>query len=231
MITRDPRTQAPEIPKRLAEERGLKIGAVHGPFLVITRGVWSLDPLEKIRRGVRFCHTVGARSLIVHPPYLWERRYARWLQEEASAFSLETEVKVVVETMYPKWAAGRRLRAYRWATPDVLFLKAPWAAMDTSHLAIAREDIFDAYRTLTPKLVQVHLSNNAGDGRDGHLELDRGILPIDRFLAELKSTDYAGDICLELLVTRYLERPKELVKILRRNRQYVEDRLSQGSQR
>src|SRR5687768_17289093 len=76
MVTRDPRTQEPDLPLKLAEERGLKIASIHAPFLVITKSVWGLDPVEKIRRGAEFCRAVGADSMIVHPPYLWERDYA-----------------------------------------------------------------------------------------------------------------------------------------------------------
>ena len=226
MVTRDPRTQEPEIPLRVAEERGLRIASVHAPFLVITKTVWGADPVEKIRRGADFCNAVGADSMIVHPPYLWERDYARWLAEEAQDFSAGTGVSVAVETMYPRWVAGRRLRAYRWLEVKALYQACPVVAMDTSHVTVARQDILDAYEILAPKLVHIHLSNNAGDGRDGHLELEKGILPLDRFLAELRRTGYAGAISLELSVSRYLQRHQDLVQMLRRNREYVEQRLS-----
>ncbi|HEX2051901.1 MAG TPA: sugar phosphate isomerase/epimerase [Actinomycetota bacterium] len=226
MVTRDPRTQEPELPLRLAAERGLRIASVHAPFLVITKSVWGMDPLGKIRRGAEFCRAVGATSLIVHPPYLWERDFAAWIARDAATFEVETGVVVGVETMYPKWVAGRRLRAYRWLQPDELAAAAPHVVLDTSHLAVARHDVLRSYATLAPKLVHVHLSNNAGDGRDGHRELDRGILPIDRFLAELRRTQYPGAVSLELSVRRYLERPAELVTMLRRSREYVESRLS-----
>ncbi len=208
MITRDPRTQEPELPRRLAEERGLHIASIHGPFLVITKNVWSLDPLTKIKRGVEMCKAVGADCLIVHPPYLWERNYSRWVFRDCEDYSAEHGVKVAVETMYPKWLAGRRMRGHRWLTPEELVEAAPYVVMDTSHLTVARLDILDAYRVLAPKLVHIHLSNNAGDGRDGHLELERGILQLDRFLTEVRRTDYSGVISLELSVNRYLEKPR-----------------------
>ena len=226
MVTRDPRTQEPELPLRLATERGLKIASVHGPFLVITKTVWGTDPVEKIRRGADFCRAVGADSMIVHPPYLWERDYARWLSEEASAFSADTGVTVAVETMYPKWVAGRRMRAYRWLEAKALYEACHLVAMDTSHVTVARQDILDVFEILAPKLVHIHLSNNAGDGRDGHLELEKGILPLDRLLEELRRTGYAGAVSLELSVSKYLQRPQELVQMLRRSREYVESRLS-----
>jgi sugar phosphate isomerase/epimerase len=102
-------------------------------------------------------------------------------------------------------------------------------ALDTSHLTVARQDIFDAYNVLFPKLVHIHLSNNAGDGRDGHLELDRGVLSLDRFLAEVRKTKYAGAVSLELSVRRYLEDPKGLVRMLSSAREFVEEKLSRST--
>lgn len=225
MVTRDPRTQDPEIPRRLAEERGLRIASVHGPFLVITKSVWGLDPIGKIKRGAEMCKALGAKTMIVHPPYFWEREYTRWVDKQAEAFEAQTGVTVAVETMYPVWVAGRKLRAYRWLDPRELVAACHRVVMDTSHVTVARGDILDAYEVLAPKLVHLHLSDNAGDGRDGHLSLGDGVLPIDRLLAELRRTNYSGAVSLELSVSRFVEKPKDLVATLRRNRQYVEDRL------
>jgi sugar phosphate isomerase/epimerase len=225
MVTRDPRTHEPDIPLRLTEERGLRIGAVHGPFLVITKTVWGLDPIRKVKRGAEMCKAVGASTLIVHPPYLWERDYARWLAKDAEAFTLGTGITVAVETMYPKWVAGRKLRAYRWLDAGVLCDNCNQVALDTSHLTVARQDILTALDRMRAKLAHVHLSDNAGDGRDGHLELEQGILPLDRFLAELRRTRYTNAISLEISVIRYLEKQKALVETLRKNREYVESHL------
>jgi len=225
MVTRDPQTHEPDLPASLAAERGLRIGSIHAPFLALTKTVWGVDPLEKIRRGTEMCRALGCDTMVVHPPFLWEREYARWLVHEAAAHSEETGVVVAVETMYPRWVAGRRLRAYRWLEPRDLFEACHHIAMDTSHVTVARGDILDVYDTLRPKLAHIHLSNNAGDGRDGHLELERGILPLDRFLHGLRKDGYQGSISLELSVRRYVERPEDLVTTLRRNREYVEARL------
>jgi sugar phosphate isomerase/epimerase len=226
MVTRDPRTHDAEVPARLAAERGLEIASVHGPFLVLTKSVWGMDPIEKIRRGVEMCRALGARSLIVHPPYLWEAAYARWIIERCAAYSQEHGVSVGVETMYPRWVAGRRVRGHRWLKPHELIAYCPHVVMDTSHLTVAREDVLDSYGVLAPKLVHIHLSNNAGSGRDDHLELDQGIVPLERLLDEVRKTRYRGGVSLELSVNRYLERPRQLVDMLARNREYVEQRLA-----
>lgn len=225
MVTRDTKTHEPELPLKLAQERGLRIASIHGPFLVITKSVWGMDPIGKIERGIEMCQAVGADTLVVHPPFLWERAYANWIAEAALASFEETGVAVAVETMYPKWVAGRKLRGYRWLEPAELAGAAPHVAIDTSHLTVARKDILDSYATLASRLVHVHLSDNAGDGKDGHLELGRGILPLGRFIGELRRSKYAGAISLELSVSRYVQRPQELVEMLARNRAYVEERL------
>jgi sugar phosphate isomerase/epimerase len=225
MVTRDTKTHEPELPLKLSQERGLRIASIHGPFLVITKSVWGMDPIGKIERGIEMCESVGAGTLVVHPPFLWERAYAGWIGERAQLAFEETGVAVAVETMYPKWVAGRKLRGYRWLDPVELVEAAPHVAIDTSHLTVARKDILVSYETLAPRLVHVHLSDNAGDGKDGHLELGRGILPLGRFIAVLRRSKYAGTISLELSVSGYVQRPRELVEMLARNRVYVEERL------
>lgn len=225
MVTRDTRTHEPDIPLKLAEERGLRIASVHGPFLVITKSVWGLDPIGKIQRGIEMCQALNAGTLVVHPPFLWERAYATWITESAKESYAATGVMVAVETMYPKWVAGRKLRGYRWLDPAELASAASQIVLDTSHLSVARQDLLDTYEILAPRLTHIHLSDNAGDGKDGHLELGRGSLPLERFLSELRRTKYAGSISLELSVSRYLQRQQDLVDMLTRNRLFVEDRL------
>jgi sugar phosphate isomerase/epimerase len=226
MVTRDPTTQEADIPAELAASRGLRIASVHGPFLTLTKGVWGPDPLGKIRRGVRMCRALGASSLIVHPPYLWERAYARWIRHSAAAYEKATGVIVSVETMFPVWIAGRSLSLYRWVEPRELVRASHRVAMDTSHLTVARKNVLETLALLRPKLSHIHLSDNAGDGRDGHLELGRGVVAVEPLLDELRRSGYAGGLSLELSVRPYLERPTALVEALRRNREYVEDKLS-----
>jgi sugar phosphate isomerase/epimerase len=228
MVSRDPSTHAPETPARLARERGLRIATVHGPFLAITKAVWGADPLRKIHRGVEMCRAVGAEALIVHPPFLWERPYARWLRA-LTGDGGGADPAIVVETMYPRWVGRRRLRAYMWTDPAELVEAAPRIALDTSHLAVSREDVLVWFRRSLPKLAHLHLSDNAGDGRDGHLELGRGVLPLDALLSEARRSDYAGTISLEVSVRGYFDQPRALVEALRRNREYVEDRLARGA--
>jgi sugar phosphate isomerase/epimerase len=221
MVTRDPKTQDPETVGRLARERALRVDSVHGPFLALTRTVWGLEPRTKIRRGIEFCQALGATTLVVHPPLLWERDYARWLARS----SRSADPVVAVETMYPKWVAGRRVRAYRWVDPARLARACPAVVLDTSHVALAHADILAAFDALEPRLVHIHLSDNAGDNKDGHLALGEGILPLERLLAVTRRRGYRGTIALELSAARYAGRPKELVAMLQRSREHVSETL------
>ena len=218
MITRDPRTQEPEACLELVAQRGLRVAAVHGPFLMLNRSVWGLRAEPKVERGIELCRALDVATYVVHPPYPLEGSFARWL---ARTPTHPQDVKVAVETMYPKWAAGRRLQAYRWLKPHELVAHSPWVVMDTSHLSLAREDILEAFEVLLPRLVHIHLSDQAGDNKDGHLSIGDGILPLDRLLEEVSRSAYSGTMALELSVSRYSEQPRELVRMLRANRERV----------
>jgi sugar phosphate isomerase/epimerase len=222
MITRDLKTQDPAAVLELAAERSLRVAAVHGPFLVLTRSVWGFEALGKVRRGLEVCRALGAKTLVVHPPYLWEHAYARWLGDGDGG---EPGIDVAVETMYPVWVAGRPLRAYRWLDPARLLSGSPSIVLDTSHVALTQIDIVKAYELLAPKIVHIHLSDNALDNRDGHLALGEGLLPINDFLEVVRRTQYSGTIALELSVARLLGNSKELVSMLKRNREHVAEAL------
>ncbi len=225
MVTRDPKTQDPALPLRLATERGLRIGAVHAPFLVVTRSVWGFDPIAKVKRGVAMCAELGAGTLVVHPPYLWERRYAGWIRAELAPFAAAHGVKVAVETMYPAAVAGRRLTGYRWIKPENLAAAAPLVVMDTSHLAVAGFDIVATCKLFGPKLAHIHLSDNAGDGKDGHLEIGSGRLPLTELGAALRATGYGGPVCLEVSLSRHGADRSMALAVLKRNRARLEAAL------
>src|SRR6266704_3686687 len=66
-------------------------------------------------------------------------------------------------------------------------------------------DVLDAYDQLRDQIVHVHVSNNAGRGRDTHAGLDDGILPVPAFLEELMTSRFPGAVTLELDVRPWAE--------------------------
>ena len=82
MVTQDPTTQEPHLLNQVAEEFGLRIEAIHAPFLLITRRVFGTDPVTKIYRSVHLAEETGAPLVVVHPPYRWQLRYRRWIERQ-----------------------------------------------------------------------------------------------------------------------------------------------------
>ena len=63
----------------------------------------------------------------------------------------------------------------------------PHLVLDTSHAAVSGHDPIEVRRLFGPRLRHVHLSDNAGKGRDSHLPPGDGVLDIDGFLEDLSA--------------------------------------------
>src|SRR5919204_1014641 len=223
MVTQDPDTQHPTRLRALADEHGLRVGAIHAPFLLVTRRVWGTDPIGKIYRSVQVAEQVGAPLVVIHPPYRWQLRFRRWIDRSLAEFSARTGVTVAVENMFP--VGGERGLTFH-AGQDLDELDGyPYMVLDTSHAAVAGIDILEAYQRFRDKLVHVHLSNNAGKGWDSHLPVYEGVLPLDRFLGLLATEGYRGTMSIELDLRPYLEDGDALHEVLVRNREFCETHL------
>ena len=77
MVGTDPASQDADELARLSDEHGVAILAIHAPCLVITQRVWSTDPWEKLQRAQAVAERLGAQTVVVHPPFRWQREYAR----------------------------------------------------------------------------------------------------------------------------------------------------------
>src|SRR5262245_36871738 len=77
MVGIDPLSQDIASVKHLSEYHGLRVCAVHAPCLLITQRVWGTDPWGKLEMSAEMAHEVGAEVVVVHPPFRWQRDYAR----------------------------------------------------------------------------------------------------------------------------------------------------------
>jgi len=227
MVTNDPTTQDPHLLRQAAEDYGVTVDVIHAPFLLITRRVWGTDPLGKIYRSVQLAEEVGAEVVVVHPPYRWQGRYRRWIEENLAEFSARTGVTVAVENMFPVKLPGERGLSFHAGQELEELDRNPYMVLDTSHAAVAGLDIGGLFRRYHDKVLHVHLSNNAGKGWDSHLPVydENGVLPIGAFLDELSSSRYPGSISLELDLRPWQKDEKLLTEVLVRNREFVESRL------
>jgi sugar phosphate isomerase/epimerase len=225
MVTSDPATQDARRLQELAAEFDLSIRALHAPFLLLTRRVWGTDPITKIYRASQVAEHARIPLVVVHPPYKWQVRYRKWIDTRIGDFSARSGVMIGVENMFPVKIRGERGLKFH-ASQDFEDLdRYPNLVLDTSHLAVARFDIVEAYRRYRNKVVHFHLSNNAGKGWDSHLPVDQGILPLDELLKEVAADGFSGTISLELDLRPYLDDEDSIREVLVRNREFCESVL------
>src|ERR687890_90337 len=77
MIWTDPVSQDVDALRRLSDYHEIPILSVHAPCLVISQRVWGTDPWAKLVRSKDAAETLGAETVVVHPPFRWQRDYAR----------------------------------------------------------------------------------------------------------------------------------------------------------
>jgi sugar phosphate isomerase/epimerase len=226
MVTQDPHTQEPHLLGPLAAEFGLKVEAIHAPFLLITRRVWGADPTGKIYRAAHLAEEIGVPLVVIHPPYRWQVRFRRWIEGNLAEFSARTGVTVAVENMFPIRLRGERgVRFHARQELDDLE-KYPYLVLDTSHAAVSSLDIRAFYAQYRDQIQHVHLSNNAGKGWDSHLPIyGPGVLPLGEFLDDVVADGFAGAVSIELDLRPWLQDHEALREVLVRNREFCEARM------
>jgi sugar phosphate isomerase/epimerase len=225
MVTSDPATQDAGRLQELAAEFDLSIHALHAPFLLLTRRVWGTDPITKIYRAAQVAERSGIPLVVVHPPYKWQVRYRKWIDNRILDFSARSGVMIGVENMFPVKIRGERGLRFHASQEFEDLDRYPNLVLDTSHLAVSRFDVVESFRRYKDKVVHFHLSNNAGKGWDSHLPVDEGILPLDRLLEEISADGFGGSISLELDLRPYLDDDAAIKEVLVRNREFCEARL------
>lgn len=206
MVGGDPVSQAEDQWQELVDRHGLPVMAVHVPCLLLTQTVWGTEPWAKLRRTVAAAEKAAAGVVVLHPPFRWQRDYARRFIDGLREVQAQTDVRICVENMYPwgrlrhaRLTRGREvpLEAYRpsW---DLRDLDVDHATIDLSHTAAARDDVMDLARTLGRRLRHVHLADGTGIPRDEHLIPGRGSQPCGQFLRHLVDTGYDGVVVVEV---------------------------------
>src|ERR1700733_5416893 len=101
MVWTDPVSQDPYALQRLSQHYQIPILAVHAPCLIITQRVWTTDPWTKLQKAQFAAELLGAQTVVVHPPFRWQRDYARGFGQGIEQMANETDVRFAVENMFP----------------------------------------------------------------------------------------------------------------------------------
>ncbi|MPZ88522.1 MAG: TIM barrel protein [Nitriliruptorales bacterium] len=213
LLAHNPESRDPEKVLAYAQEAGLDIPVVHGPYMVLLRTVMGSNYIEKTRRSLAVSAEIGARIMVAHAPFRWERGARGWVLSEVNDVAAGTGVTFAMENLFP--VAGRNFSSV--VTPEQL-QAFPNVVFDTSHFGVSGIDLFQAWDALSERVAHLHVSDNFGNGKDSHAPIGSGILPLERFLARVGASDWSGTITLELDCRAYLDTRDSLVAFLARER-------------
>ena len=188
--SRDPRTLA-----GLAERYDQPVLAVHAPTLLLTRGVFGADPWSKVDRSIELALALGAPSVVLHPPFFWQTRYARGFVAGVALRETTTGMHLCVENMFtwrPRDAHSTRdFQAYT-PTWDPVGQGYRSVTLDISHAATSGSDALAMARALGPTLRHLHLTDGVPGFRDDHLLPGQGDQDCAGVLTHLAGTGFEG---------------------------------------
>jgi len=208
----------------LAEHYGVPVRSVHAPCLLVTQRVWSPDPWQRLARSAALAESLGAPVVVVHPPFSWQREYARTFEAGLERLAGEHPgVRFAVENMFPVRMAGRQFVPY---TPGWDPTRVGYDAytLDLSHCAVSRTDPLAMADQMGDRLVHVHLGDGTGETRDEHLVPGRGNQPCGPLLDSLARRGFTGAVAVEVSTRRArsrAEREADLTEALAFARQHL----------
>ena len=203
--------------QRLSARYDMPVLSVHAPCLLISQRVWGANPISKLDRSVRAAEELGAQTVVVHPPFRWQRRYAEGFTDQVAELESSSDVMVAVENMFP----FRADRIFGTGQPSISRMRkrggSPGVAvsafapsydpldgnhahytLDLSHSATAGTDAVDMAARMGDGLVHLHLCDGSGASTDEHLVPGRGTQPTAEICQTLAASSFAGHVILEV---------------------------------
>lgn len=181
----------------LRDYHDIPVVSIHAPCLLVTQRVWGTDPWGKLEKSAEMAAALDADVVVVHPPFRWQRDYARTFVDGIADLERSTGVRFAVENMYP-WRTGKReFHAYAPGWDPVIERYAN-VTLDLSHSSTAGDDPVAMAQRLGDRLAHVHMTDGSGSARDEHLVPGRGSQPCVEFLNHLVDDGYDGHIVIEI---------------------------------
>jgi len=209
MVWTDPVSQEAGALRKLMDHYGIPIVSIHAPTLLLTQRIWGPEPWPKVDNSVALAEEVGADTVVVHPPFRWQREYAAEFARGIAERNERTGVRITVENMFPWRARGREMQAYLpgW---DPVDLGYEHVTLDLSHTATAGSDAMGMVDALGARLTHLHLADGSGSFKDEHLVPGRGHQPCAQVLETLAGSGYSGDVVLEVGTRKLSRAQREL---------------------
>ena len=201
MVGIDPVAADIDAVEKLRDYHQVPVLSVHSPCLLITQRVWGNDPWSKLERSAEAARRLDADVVVVHPPFRWQREYARGFVDGVRRMTESTGITFCVENMYPWRTPGGELKAYMpgW---DPTELDYDHLTLDLSHASTSNQQSIDLARTWGSRLRHIHLTDGTGSVKDEHMVPGRGDQRADKLLETLATEDFDGHVVLEVNTRR-----------------------------
>lgn len=205
MVSIDPVSQDIDAVRHLSDYHEIPVCAVHAPCLLITQRVWGTEPWGKLEKSAEMADAVGADVVVVHPPFRWQRDYARGFVAGIADLEERTGVAFAVENMYPWRASRREMQVYvpGWDPAEEDYSNT---TLDLSHSATSLSDPVEMAKSLNGRLRHVHMTDGTGSAKDEHLVPGRGRQPCAELLEHLATERFSGHIVVEINTRRAASR-------------------------
>lgn len=212
MVGTDVASQSLDELRRLRDRYSMPIASIHAPCLLVTQRVWGTDPWGKLVRAREVAEDLGVGTVVVHPPFRWQREYGREFVRGLQRMAEDSHVVFAVENMFPWRARSREVMAYSpgWDVRDEDY---PATTLDLSHTAVSGTDALQMARDLGDRLAHVHLADGTGSPLDEHLVPGRGNQACVPVLDHLVGRGFAGTIVLEVSTRRAQSRAEREVDL------------------
>ena len=216
MVWAEPASQSIATVQGYVRRYGVPVLAVHAPCLLISQRVWGADPIAKLERSVRTAEALEAATVVVHPPFRWQRRYAEGFAGQVTELEENSPVLVAVENMFPMRAdsvfgrgagSARRLERRGGPGPSVTAFSPSYDPTDTgfrhytldlSHTATAGMDPIDLAARMGHGLAHLHLADGFGAAHDEHLIPGEGSQPCAQVCESLVHNGFRGHVVIEV---------------------------------
>ncbi len=245
MVWGEPVSQDIDHVQYLSDRYAVPVLSVHAPCLLISQRVWGRDPIAKLARSVTAAQVLGATTVVVHPPFRWQRRYVKGFSETVAELEVDSGVAVAVENMFPV-RADRVFGKYERAADRMRRRGGPGAhlsafgtstdptddgfanyTLDLSHTATAGVDALALYDRMGDHLNHLHLTDGLGAAVDEHLVPGEGSQPCVEICRRLAESNFTGAVVLEVTTGSARTKP-ERSEILSRSLTFAREHLKRA---
>ncbi|MGV8874134.1 MAG: sugar phosphate isomerase/epimerase family protein [Rhodococcus sp. (in: high G+C Gram-positive bacteria)] len=200
----------------LSREYSMPVQAIHAPCLLISQRVWGSDPVTKLARSVEVAEKLESATVVVHPPFRWQRKYSDGFADQVAELESNSHVMVAVENMFPMRADrffGRKeksaQRLERRGGPgaalsafspsyDPTDVGHDHYTLDLSHTATAGSDALEMLDRMGEGIAHLHLADGRGASVDEHLIPGHGSQPCIEVCTELVRRGFDGQAVIEI---------------------------------